>query len=119
MRTATILHNVLMRYDNLETDYTMTERFWNADPDLLDRYAVTDGKNHDVPAIFNAPTTRATVLTHKKISIWVCRVYGRRSHCVDVKTPNHSNNFLNGVGVCGLLSCHSGSLLEASSTTGD
>ena len=45
MKTAAILRNVLLRYDNLETDYARTERFWNAlDPDLLDRYAVTDGK---------------------------------------------------------------------------
>ena len=44
-RTAAILHNILLRYGNLETYYTKTERFWNAlDPDLLDRYAVIGGE---------------------------------------------------------------------------
>ena len=47
MKTAAILHNVLLQWDS-ETEYCRTEAYWNAlDPDLLDRYAGADGENQD------------------------------------------------------------------------
>ena len=57
MRTAAILHNVVLHRDHLETDYTKTKAYWNAlDPDLFDRDAGADGENQDFGLDFTLPT---------------------------------------------------------------
>ena len=57
MGTAAILHNVLLKHDNLENDYTKTEKFRN------DWFPVTEGENHDISSVFDEPATRGVVVT--------------------------------------------------------
>ena len=62
MRTAGILHNVLLTWDNLESDYTRTEAYWNnLEPDLMDRYAIVQDEVEEVTT-FEQPATRETAI---------------------------------------------------------
>ena len=60
MRTAGIPHNVLLTWDNLESDYTKTKAYWNnLEPDLMNRYAIVQDEVEEVTT-YEQPATKET-----------------------------------------------------------
>ena len=85
MRTAGILHNVLLTWDNLESDYTKTEAYWNnLEPDLMDRYAIVQDEVEEVTT-FEQSATRETAINFFTLDRYrpllrVGKTYARHQH---------------------------------------